>query len=381
MKYWIIITSLLIGATLTAQITITTATIPEIGDELEYTTFANYQDTTSYRASGEDMTWSFDNIVGVATNTESYFDISGNALADTFPEANMLLEFGGFESAAVRTDSSISLIGVIVNDITGLGVEANVNLEEGFKLRQAPFNFGDKIEDAFTVVLGIDATVIPGLDSLDLGFPGAELDSIRVTTDISKTEEATGWGTVNILGNSIDALQIRQNDITTTTIELGILLFGNRLWLNAADILGSMVDDFGGNQSSTTYKYMSADNKRSIVEFNENTVVTDTLGNTMLVINGRTSAELLTNTEELSIDNRKLIYYPNPATDYLYVTTNVIAPEDEIYLYNMQGQQVLSVQPTSDTNRLDIQHIQSGTYTLHYKTLKETIAKKIVILR
>jgi len=381
MKYWIIIASLLIGATITAQITITTATIPEIGDELEYTTFADYQDTTSYRASGEDMTWSFDNFVGVATNTESYFDISGNALADTFPEANMLLEFGGFESAAVRTDSSISLIGVIVNDFTGLGVEANVNLEEGFTLRQAPFNFGDKIEDAFTVVLGIDATVIPGLDSLDLGFPGAELDSIRVTTDISKTEEATGWGTVNILGNSIDALQIRQNDITTTTIELGILLFGNRLWLNAADVLGSMVDDFGGNQSSTTYKYMSADNKRSIVEFNENTVVTDTLGNTMLVINGRTSAELLTNTEELSIDNRKLTYYPNPATDYLYVTTNLISAEDELYLYNMHGQQVLSVQSSSDTNRLDIQHLQSGTYTLHYRTLKESIAKKIVIIR
>jgi len=381
MKYWIIIASLLIGATLTAQITITTASIPEIGDELKYTTFADYQDTKSYRASGEDMTWFFDNFVGVASNTESYFDISGNALADTFPEANMLLEFGGFESAAVRTDSSISLIGVIVNDFTGLGVEANVNLEEGFKLRQAPFNFGDKIEDAFTVVLGIDATVIPGLDSLDLGFPGAELDSIRVTTDISKTEEATGWGTVNILGNSIDALQIRQNDITTTTIELGILLFGNRLWLNAADVLGSMVDDFGGNQSSTTYKYMSADNKRSIVEFNENTVVTDTLGNTMLVINGRTSAELLTNTEELSIDNRKLTYYPNPATDYLYVTTNLISAEDELYLYNVQGQQVLSVQSSSDTNRLDIQHLQSGTYTLHYRTLKETIAKKIVIIR
>jgi len=352
--------------------------LPDVGDELDYTVFAEYQDTVSYRMSGEDMEWSFDSFNAVNSQTEVYSDITTTNFRDSFPEANMLLAFGGFESAAIKTDSSLAIVGIIIEGIEGFGIELNVDLEEPFRLRKTPFEFGDIIEDAFEVEVGISASIIPGIDSFDIGIPNTTIDSIRVTTDFYKKEEAIGWGTLNIIGQEKEVLQIQENSRTNTTIEIGANLFGNLIWIDAAAFLGDMLDDFGGNQTTVSYKFLTASDKRSVIEFEENRVV-DTLGNSMLVVNGRTSAEFLSATQNIASHNFEIEIYPNPADNYFHISTKDILKSGSVSLYTISGLLVFSADDIATNDNIDISSMIPGTYILHYNSGEGDAVKKLII--
>ncbi len=378
MKFLLTLTSILLSYSLFGQVIVNSMSLPDIGDELDYTIFSDYQDTMDYRASGEDMNWTFEGFNAVNAQTEVYTDISTTSFRDSFPDANMLLEFGGFESAAIRTDSSLAILGVIVEGLGGLGIELNVDLDEPFRLRTTPFEYGDVIEDNFEVAFSFSASIIPGLDSFDIGIPGATIDSLRFTTSISKREEAIGWGTLDMLGQQNEVLQIQENSNTSTTIEVGVNAFGNFLWLNAAAFLGDMVDAFGGNQNTVTYKFLTASNKRSVVEFSENRVQ-DTTGNNMLVVNGRTSADFLSNTDELLSDYIDIKISPNPASDRIQITGSDLSDRAHVIIYNINGLRVLSVSDIGTGSSIDISAIPAGSYIVHYNSGSDIAVRKLII--
>ncbi len=378
MKFLLTLTSILLSYSLFGQVIVNSMSLPDIGDELDYTIFSDYQDTMDYRASGEDMNWTFEGFNAVNAQTEVYTDISTTSFRDSFPDANMLLEFGGFESAAIRTDSSLAILGVIVEGLGGLGIELNVDLDEPFRLRTTPFEYGDVIEDNFEVAFSFSASIIPGLDSFDIGIPGATIDSLRFTTSISKREEAIGWGTLDMLGQQNEVLQIQENSNTSTTIEVGVNAFGNFLWLNAAAFLGDMVDAFGGNQNTVTYKFLTASDKRSVVEFSENRVQ-DTTGNNMLVVNGRTSADYLSNTDELLSDNIDIQISPNPASDRIQITGSDLSDRAHVIIYNINGLRVLSVSDIGTDSSIDISAIPAGSYIIHYNSGSDIAVRKLII--
>jgi hypothetical protein len=380
MKILLTFVSILLASFSYGQVTVTSMSLPDIGDELDYTIFAEYQDTVSYRISGENMEWTFDGFNTVNTQTEVYTDISTTALADSFPNANMLLEFGGFESAALKTDTSLALVGVIVEGLGGLGVEFNVDLDEPFRLRTAPFEYGDVIEDEFSVIVSFSASIIPGIDSFDIGVPGTTIDSIRITTDISKKEEAIGWGTLNMLGLQKEVLQIKEDNNTNTIIELGVTAFGTMLWINAAALLGDMVDAFGGNQTTTTYKFLTANDKRSVIEFDESRVI-DTSDISTLVVNGRTSAEFLSSTADLSLNQSAFTLYPNPATDLLHITTEVGEDIESISIYNAAGQLEKKINHLIKWQSVSTENLPIGIYFLHIKTKNLETVKRFQVVR
>ena len=73
------------------------------------------------------------NVIG--SETESYLTSEGTALGDTFPDANMILDFGGFEAAAIRTGNTIEMIGVDGGALAGgFGLETQVNLDDTLSL-------------------------------------------------------------------------------------------------------------------------------------------------------------------------------------------------------------------------------------------------------
>ena len=70
-------------------------------------------------------------------------------------------------------------------------------------------------------------------------------------------------------------------------------------------------------------------------------------------------------------------FYPNPASDYLAINTNVDSLE--VVVYNVMGQKVLSEKLIS-TEKLDISKLQSGLYIVKlYNQKKELQTKKILI--
>jgi hypothetical protein len=203
------------------------------------------------------------------------------------------------------------------------------------------------------------------------------IDSIRITLDITKREEAIGWGTVTIAGQEKEVLQILENNTTETVIEVGVTLFGAFVWLDVSDILGDMAGAFLDNQDTKTYKFMTADDKRPVIEFDETEAV-DTAGVATLVVNGRTSAEFLTNINE-NIINDSVILSPNPADQYIDISNIDLQEITDIQIYNINGHRVMSQTKISNTGRMNIEHLSTGTYVILLQTERGSITEKFVI--
>lgn len=390
MKYCIsLIIICLITTSAISQITIGSNTLPNIGDALEYTTFQDYKDTLAYRENGEDKKWLFDDIVASATEYENFLDISGSELAQEYPNANMIIDFDGAEAAAIKTDRTIEIIGLSDEDFGDLGgigggveFDAKINFPSPFVIRKTPFSYLEKIDDAFDVTVSLGADFIPGLDSLELPIPGS-LDSIRVTLEFVKTEEATAWGTVNLLGEAIDVLKVEQIETTNTTIELGLSIFGFLTWLDASEIFGGAGGGgdvgFGGDQATTTYKFMSADSKRSIIEFTENRII-DTLGMSQLNVSGRLSAAYLTDLSEASDKHNEYVLYPNPTQDYIQIKGEN-QKLDKISIYNSVGQIISSSSSYTANQEIMTSHLEAGVYYLRIEANSEVSIKKFNVFR
>ena len=78
-------------------------------------------------------------------------------------------------------------------------------------------------------------------------------------------------------------------------------------------------------------------------------------------------------------NQNKLSVFPNPASNYLDV---IVDSEQSIHLlelFDMQGRKVLSQQLWDVKNRLDIQHLKSGTYLLKVYSKGQQLTKRIVL--
>ena len=315
MKYPLLL--ILLSSSLAAfgQITITSQSLPDIGDVLEYRTF-NYVGTDEeYLTSGSDISWTFDEFVFTGEEQEEYADISGAALQDSFPEANMIVELGFFTGAAVRTDSTIQVLGFDVIEAQQFLGEVRVNrLATPLTLRHTPLNYGDFSEGEFSIPVTFDAELIPGIDSFELPIPGATLDSIRVTTAIYRSEEVDSWGNLNVIGNDYDVLKVKTIDSTATTIEAGLGVFGQTIWFDATEFIGDAASFLGDNTSITTYKFLSADSKESILEFNQE-IELDDLGNIVnFSVRGRMSIEVTSSVDDQLGYQAEFTLNPNPVT-------------------------------------------------------------------
>ena len=84
----------------------------------------------------------------------------------------------------------------------------------------------------------------------------------------------------------------------------------------------------------------------------------------------------------MSLNNynqHKLSVFHNPTSNYLDV---MIEGDQSIYLielFDMQGRKVLSQQLLGDINRLDIQHLERGTYMLKIYSKGQQLTKSILL--
>lgn len=377
--------TLFISTLVFGQITIDSNTLPDIGDQLEYTTFNNYTDSTSYRKNGEDVTWIISDIIPTDTQIESYNKVDSNPLGLEYPDANMIIDLNGAQAAAIRSDRTIEVIGISADSFgfggfEGIEFDAKVIIDNPFVIRKTPFSYLERIDDEFNTVVTLGSDIIPGLDSLELPIPGASLDSIRLTLDFTKTEEAVGWGKLNILGNSIDVLKVEQIDGTNTTIEIGLSILGFITWIDAGDIFGGGGGPgFGGNQETFTYKFLSADSKRSIVEFTENRMP-DASGAQQLNVTGRISAEFLTDIEEVLSSDFIVKVFPNPTSDILNLSFEEDLEILNLSIYNQKGQLIKKYVDQNNYTELNVGDLNSGQYLLRINTANGFAIKQVNIL-
>lgn len=372
---------------LLGQITIDNTTLPEVGDRLTYRSFSDYPDT-SFVENGEGITWTFDNFELGDTITESFRDISTNAQLDSlYPEANMIFDADGFESAAIRTDDNIQIIGI--EDFGFPGFETG-SIDVSFNLRTTPLNYGDSQSYEFNIPisLGADMLPIPGLDSIEI------LDSVRFTVQNKLESRVTAWGTLNLEGTSHEVLKVEEIDSTTFGVELGISFFGNTVWLGLEEALALLggdlpggaggIDAFGlGDTGDLTYRFIGNDNKYSLVEFNI-TEILDTNGIvTDYFVSGQLgeSQGMVSNHNPIAPPN-SLNIFPNPTSAHIWLDPESSAQiAQEIKIYNTEGQCVLTKKNHPLGQSLNLSDFERGYYFLVGIIEGEVVTKRIGVMK
>ena len=117
--------------------------------------------------------------------------------------------------------------------------------------------------------------------------------------------------------------------------------------------------------------------------FNINTIkAQDEVENPILIFGGNNVLAIDTSTTTNQLDiSKKVLIYPNPATNQLTIKTNNLNLQS-IQLLNLSGQ---VVQETHNLNRdihqLQVNHHNNGLYFLRIQTDKGVVTKKIIILK
>lgn len=342
-----------------SQIEVSESTLPDIGDILEYNYFNFDGDTTSYREVGGNLSWSYDIRSIDSSRTEAYLDISGSPLADSFPQANMILDELGSQAAAIRTQNTIEIVGFAGGPLGFLGGGVT-RFSDPFVYRTVPINFGDQFSDNISFSFQVSSEFIPGLDSLTLPIPGATLDSIRVTITLTRSESAEGWGSLTLNSETYDVLKIKQEDGVQNKIEFGVSFGGSIIWLDATQFIG---DAFGGDDLTTTYKFLSADDKASVLEIEERRVPIDTMGNTMLVTTGRTGQDIVTSVRDNSTDLGEFTIVTNPVGDELSISFENEKLSGSTYLIVDANGIICQRGPMSQ--KIDVSGLVAGTYFIY----------------
>lgn len=342
-----------------AQITVGVNTLPDVGDELEYAHFTFNGDTSSYRQNGANLTWNYTLSSIDSTSTEAYLDIEGTPAQDSFPSANMLVSGIGIEAAALRTANSISILGFVGGPIGFIGGGA-IRFSDPLTIREVPIEYGDAFADSVTYSFTVSSALL-GLDTVMI--MGATIDSLRFNFKIVMKAEATAWGNVTVNGTSADVLKISHQEITENGLELGVNFAGNIIWIDGSLLFG---DAFGGREISRGYSFLSADSKASIIEFEEQEVPIDTMGNTETIVTGRMRSDLATSVGDIP-QIAGLELSPNPADDWIQLNSDI-----DLYLANykiltLDGKTIQSGKIRSN-NILEIGQLSFGSYILEVRT-------------
>ncbi len=360
---------------LNGQITIDKTTLPDIGDELEYRLFFNYQGNSSFKDKGENLIWTYDSFSFGANDTERFEDIKKTELADSFPTANILININGFDAAAIRSENNIEVIGLSIGNFSGFDVDASADFMEPFTYRTTPFTYKDKYNDAFEFRLQFDSDLIPGLDTIPIPLPGATLDSIRIVTKVLRSEEATAWGKLNLFGQDFEVLKVEQLDSTATKIEAGLAFFGQVLWIDVTTIIGGGLGDL--NNNVLTYKFMTNGSKKSVLEFRETSSM-DTTGMTINTTSGRMSSDVVTAVNNVFQNEIKV--FPNPTNGIVKIKSiDIVTIPDCIKVYNSNGLLVKNISEVN-INNVSLFDQSNGIYILKFYKENEYLGASAISL-
>lgn len=77
--------------------------------------------------------------------------------------------------------------------------------------------------------------------------------------------------------------------------------------------------------------------------------------------------------------NDRIIVYPNPTNDRIYISSNTISPiPQSVQLFNIQGQKILNIEHPN-TNIFSLQHLPKGLYMLHCQFGQELLIEKLIV--
>ncbi len=362
-----------------AQITITAATFPAVGDTFKIAVDQNPANIQVATPPGGNQLWDFSSLGISQTDQVVYQPASAGIYSMSFPGADLAVIGANGETFYNITNTQFQSLGYAGADPANLGVQVLAKFSPVFVERRAPMNFFDINSQQSDLSLPFSAEQLPA--ALFAGLPITP-DSIRVRISTDRLDVVDGWGTCQIPGGSYPVLRQKRSDYTTTGVDVKVPFLG---WIDLSSLLGGggggTIGNFIGTDTTITYRFYSGTEKQEIavatMSNDLSTVETVRYKNNETVAAPEVDAPGAANIQA----------FPNPAVERVrFDCSNLPAEEYTLKIFNIIGKVVWKQNYVITGNRsvtVELEDFRKGTYLYSLIDSKGNIigTKRLVVLK
>jgi len=378
----------------TAQITLSAATFPVVGDTFRYAIDLDPSTSIDFiTPPGGNQLWDFSGLKFNQTAQTVFLSPSAGAGVSAFPGAELLTKVqGGSESyfnVTAGANARVELMGFVGGGNIPFAPNAVGRFAPPLVDRRAPLTFGNTNVLTSNLTIPFSVNDLPAaFDSLIAGVPGGQfVDSIRVKVRFEQADTVDAWGSLKIPGLTmpIPVLREKQVEKSSTTMEARVVLvppFGS--WIDISTFLGgSGFEDFLGSDSSITYRFLSDVHKEELASVTANFAL-DTIQTVRFK-----NISVLTSTPDVADapGTASVQAVPNPAIEWVRFECNNL-PSDEytLKIFNIVGKVVWKDTFQAAGKRLitvDLDSFSKGTYLYSLVNRKGGIisTKRLVVVK
>jgi hypothetical protein len=364
-------------AVTTAQITVTSATFPQIGDTLK-TAVDNLPENIEVGIAGGNQNWDFSSLTAPFEAVDIYRDASEGSVFNELPDANLFFETAqSGESYFKVTNNTVELLAINGGPAgqVGLDLDALVRFTPPLVQRRT-LTFPQQDIGSSNVFIALATSDLPQeiLDLLDLPILP---DSIRLNVETERIDFVDAWGTMEIPGGSYDVLRFKRTETNNIMVEALVPFLG---WTDVTDVVAPFLDNLG-NGTTISYHFYNDEEKEPIAVATMNEDESEV---TQVVYK---SNEIVSNTNTLTSASPNIFAYPNPAIfDARFEFTNIKPGNYNLKIYNILGVNVLQKKYYINggrTIKVDLHDLRKGTYlySLVDEKGKTLMTKRLMIVR
>lgn len=357
-KVFLVLSFSIISLIVGAQITVTNATFPQIGDTLNLAVHAN--PGIQMTASGGPFEWDYTGLEAQVEQQVVFKSASEGSI--TVPGAIMVAEYpGGIENYYTTTANALLLVAVKGPVGQVFGIESVFHYTPPREEKTAPMNYQDSHTSSSNLLIPFSTDNIPSAIIDSLGLPVVP-DSIRLRIASQLTDEVDAYGTVQLPIGDFEALRVKRTETLDTRVDVLLPFFG---WQDVTDVLlGGGVIPGLGNDTTVRYLFLSNSEKEVLVE-----AVMDSTGLNVQQAIFKNGDSVSAAKEVGSKGETYLNFYPNPFAQELNVRTeSAVAGPLEVQLFTNDGKLVNRFTISSGTTMaLNLPTFGSGS--IYYKVI------------
>lgn len=314
---------------LNAQVQITSADMPVIGDEI-----IRYLDTLpgfTPGADGPDQSWDFSLAVQDVDQVNTFVDPASTANGDQFGDANLALTTDGNNYTYINNTAAQMTAEGFSGDPLGDGTFNIVApLDPVLPLHQFPREHGS----VFTSDFGFDVTV----DGTDFGVYQGR---IKETATVHDTTDA--YGSISTPVGTYDCIRSRNTTIRIDSIFAQLLEFLPMTFL------------FANVDTTVTYMWHAVETRLPVAE-----MLLDSTGAAVSF----TWSSIEPNSTAIAgaPPSEEFRLFPQPAADRVLI--NSAAPWHTVSVRDMDGREVVRTERQSRNEALDISALPAGAFVL-----------------
>jgi Secretion system C-terminal sorting domain len=376
-KLQFILSTILFLNSLQAQITVTSASFPAVGDTLR-TTFDALPGNIDILSPGGDKVWDFTSLAGInqqtvvrAANTGTFFS--------SFPIADVLLGEPGGNTGELyynKTANVYELLGYVGPDPANFGINILARMVPSLPERRA-MQFLDVHDPESDIQVTFSADLIPGniIDSFPLSP-----DSIRFLIAIDRLDVVDAWGELSIPGGTFPVLKEKRFEERETRMEVLVGIGPFAQWFDVTDLIGL---DFLGKDTTLTHHFYSNTEKEAIAIVTVDPLTQDAINVTYKSLQNQSTGV------NNYVDRGKadIFAYPNPAVnDVRFDFINLANDTYELKIFNILGVEVFRKRYVINdrlTVKMDLSNMRKGTYlySLVNSKGKPITTKRLVVMK